>query len=77
MILGAHGLKGSVLPRARYARGGYAALSDEVRSEQLVNEPNDIAPSELVFAFMSKVHDAYGAPNLEPETYKRLLASDD
>jgi hypothetical protein len=77
VILGAHGLKGSVLPRARYARGGFAALSDEVRSELRVNEPKDIAPSELVFAFMSKVHDAYGAPNLDPVTYKRLLTSDD
>ena len=76
VIIGAHGLEGSVLPGTRYARGSWSALTDAARFEQRVTEPSAAVAHEITFGFMRRIYDAYGAPNLDAATYERLLRKD-
>ena len=73
VIIGAHGLKGSVLAGRRYARGGSSALADEARLERTLREVTDDDPRALSFAFVRKIYDAYAAPNLDLARYEQLL----
>lgn len=73
VIVGAHGLEGSVLPGPRHASGGRLALADIARFEQQVTEPSAAVAREITFGFMRRIYDAYGAPNLDAATYERLL----
>jgi len=73
VIIGARGLKGSVLAGRRYSRGGWSALADEVRLEKTVREAEEGEAATLSFAFLEKIYDAYGAPNLDRARYDQLL----
>ncbi|WP_073057658.1 hypothetical protein [Kaistia soli] len=76
VIVGTRGLKGSVLPGRRYARGGYPALANEVQLERTLREVTGDAPRALIFAFVQKTYDACAAPNLDLARYEQLLSEE-
>ena len=72
VIVGVRGLTGSVLNMGRYG-SGIPALSDQVIVERMVSTPSDDVIRPIAFAFMAKVFDAFGAPDLTEEGYVQLM----
>jgi hypothetical protein len=50
-------------------------LGDEVRVERMVTHPTNHTIREIAFAFMAKIFDAYGAPDLTDEGYLTVFNS--
>ena len=74
MVVGAHGLVGSLLPGGRYSSGLEGQADDVVLEERmLTGSPEEVR--RIAFAFMRRIHDAYGAPNLTAEAYETSLAA--
>ncbi len=77
IIVGVRGLGGSVLPGSPYHRGGRTALADQTTLETRVTEWGPATVRAISFAFLRKVHDVYGAPNLTESSYEAILRRTD
>ncbi len=72
--VGVGGLNGSVLPTSGRL-GRLQALSDRAVAERMAPAWSEAISGDIAFDFLSRVHDAYGAPNLTREAFDRMLAN--
>lgn len=70
--VGVHGLHGSVLPTSGRL-GRLQALSDRALVERMIPAWSETFSGDIAFEFLSRVYDAYGAPNLTREAFDRML----
>jgi len=74
VIVGARGLTGSVLNLGRYG-SGMPAVGDQVVVDRIVSTPSAAVIREMAFAYLTKIFDAYGAPDLSEEGYVQVMRS--
>lgn len=73
VVLGAHGIAGTYLP-GNY-RGGFRGLGQEATEDRRRVRGTEAEVRDIAFAFMRKVYDAFGAPNLTPDAYAAVIGA--